>query len=102
MSDQTEPTKKITRKEYEDQKAALEKQLEKVRLKLAQKAQAKTEDWASLDEEALAMASDEWNSLHDQEYDIAGSLDDLEHDWHTRDWTRSEWVQWGYMCNNVD
>lgn len=89
----------MTRKEYNQRKAELTKQLATIRNILQR---ADESDGKCFCVESADRVRDIWNMYNDTESDIERKLSDLESDWETRNWTAADWQSWNLIAANVD
>ena len=84
---------KMTRKQYNQEKANLNKRLAEVQAILAQ---AKATNGESL------VDIDDWDEYHDEEWRINNDLKMLEISWGRRNWTASDYATQSLVAQNID
>lgn len=84
---------KLTKKVYEQAKAALEAELAATRTTLAL---AQATDGASLPD------IDMWDEYHDREADVEMALHSLARNWERRNWTAADYNTASLIANNID
>lgn len=91
--------KKITKRQYEAKKAALETRLLQLHL------QEKDLNDRTIAAEIVPVPQrfiDEFDRITDEEWEIKQALRDLEMTWNTRNWTYNDWQQWDLVTANID
>jgi predicted nucleic acid-binding Zn-ribbon protein len=92
-------TKKITKKQYETRKNALEKQLLKLN---NEENYLKYEAMNTSNDSLLSSYQEEFNEIYDEQYRIEEKMKSLEREWSTRNWTYQDRVQHDLIMQNID
>jgi len=90
--------KKLTKRQYEAYTARLQALRQQLVDTKAQAIKA-LDDMPALRSESYG---DMLNHLYDSIYEIDNAINDLEHDWNTRNWTWSDWSSYSLVAQNID
>ncbi len=97
---------KITKKEYNREKALIQEQIAGINKKIQALDKWSNElDWDKVkvdDIKKIDKIGDYWNGLYYKQHELKKELDYLEDRWDRRNWTGSDWNSWELITSNID